>query len=327
MGGGVQPPPQGAGGIPPQQGMGGSNPFPFPTGTGGNVGPGPGGAPPFGSGGDTGFAGAGGGIAPPPPPTGGTTGTGTCCSSGDCLCHGPNPTGLTSAKGPYNTTSFAAGTVGTIHYPTDAEGLLAGVAICPGFLNSGPEMAPWGPFYASWGIVTVVTNTIATDIPDIRATKLLAAVEAMKAENTKSGSPLNGKMAGRYGTSGYSMGGGGTTIAAGKTPALKSSIGLAPWGGVGTGTTVPTLLLCGSADTVAPCNMSQTVYTQLPAQTPKMMVTISGATHFNWFGPADAGRGASGEIALAFQKVYLEGDERWKPLIQQAEGQVTTNIQ
>jgi hypothetical protein len=243
------------------------------------------------------------------------------------LCHGPDPTGLTSAKGPYNTTSFAAGTVGTIHYPTDAEPPLAGVAICPGFLNSGPEMAPWGPFYASWGIVTVVTNTIGSDIPDIRATKLLAAIEALKAENTKSGSPLNGKMAGRYGTSGYSMGGGGTTIAASKTPTLKTSIGLAPWGGVGTGTTVPTLVLCGSSDTVAPCSMSQTVYTQLPAQTPKMMVTISGATHFNWFGPADAGRGASGEAALAFQKVYLEGDERWKPLLLQVEGQVQTNIQ
>ncbi|MND03530.1 hypothetical protein D3C83_233910 [compost metagenome] len=46
-----------------------------------------------------------------------------------------------------------------------------------------------------------------------------------------------------------------------------------------------------------------------------MMFTIPGVTHFNWFGPGDAGGGASGARALAFQKVYLEGDERWKPLL------------
>src|SRR6185295_15252203 len=100
--------------------------------------------------------------------------------------------------------------------------------ICPGFLNSGPEMAPWGPFYASHGIVTVVTNTLPTDIPDIRGTKLLDAITQLKAENTKSGSALFGKLAGRYGTSGYSMGGGGTTIASGKDSTLLTSIGLAP---------------------------------------------------------------------------------------------------
>jgi len=121
-------------------------------------------------------------------------------------------------------------------------------------------MAPWGPFYASHGIVTVVTNTLGTDGPDVRATKLLTAITELKAENTKSGSPLIGKLAGRYGTSGYSMGGGGTTLASSTDATLKSSIGLAAWGGNGTGVTVPTLLLCGSADTVAPCSMSESVY-------------------------------------------------------------------
>jgi hypothetical protein len=216
-----------------------------------------------------------------------------------------------------------------VHYPTDAEPPFAGVSICPGFLNSGPEMAPWGPFYASHGIVTVVTNTIGSDIPQIRATKLLAAITQLKAENTRSGSPLNGKMAGRYGTSGYSMGGGGTTIATGQDKTLMTSVGLAAWGGVGTGVQTPTLLLCGTSDTVAPCSMSQTVYTQMANGADKMMIQIPLATHFNWFGPADAGGGMSGKYALAFQKVYLEGDERWKPLLMQrpSSGTVTTNIQ
>jgi dienelactone hydrolase len=188
-------------------------------------------------------------------------------------------------------------------------------------------MAPWGPFYASHGIVTVVTNTIGTDGPDIRATKLLAAITQLKAENTKSGGPLNGKLAGRYGTSGYSMGGGGTTLATITDSTLKTSIGLAAWGGNGAGVKVPTLLLCGSSDTVAPCSMSESVYPAITANTPKMMVNIAGANHFNWFDPVDAGGGNSGETALAFQKVFLEGDERWRPFLLQTRGMKTTNIQ
>src|SRR5262252_10238882 len=116
-------------------------------------------------------------------------------------------------------------------YPIDAEPPFAGISICPGFLNSGPEMAAWGPFYASWGIVTVITNTLPTDTPDIRGGELLNAVDDMKKENMSSGGPVSGKMSGRYGTSGYSMGGGGTTLAAQQTPTLNSSIGLAAWGG------------------------------------------------------------------------------------------------
>jgi hypothetical protein len=70
------------------------------------------------------------------------------------------------------------------------------------------------------------------------------------------------------------------------------------------------------------------VYDAIPEMTPKMMLTIPGATHFSWFGPGDAGGGLSGQVALAFQKVFLEGDERWKPLptMPLPDGMVQTNI-
>jgi hypothetical protein len=285
-------------------------------GVGGMGGAGTGGGSGAGTGGVAGTGGAG---------TGGGVGTGTCCSSGDCLCHGPDPTQLTSSNGTFKTATFTIA-AGTVHYPTDAAPPFAAISICPGFTNTGPEMAPWGPFYASHGIVIVITSTGGADPPATRATKLLDAITQLKAENTKSGSPLFGKLSGRYGTSGYSMGGGGTTIASGQDPTLKTSIGLAPWGGDGANVKVPTLLLCGASDTTAPCSMSQTVYGAIAAPTPKMMMSIPAATHFSWFGPTNAGNGMSGETALAFQKVYLEGDERWKPLLLKGRGTVTTNI-
>ena len=47
-------------------------------------------------------------------------------------------------------------------------------------------------------------------------------------------------------------------------------------------------------------------------------------------GGASAGGGLSGQYALAFQKVYLDGDERWKSLLVQKPslgGSMDTNIQ
>jgi hypothetical protein len=188
-------------------------------------------------------------------------------------------------------------------------------------------MAPWGPFYASHGIVTIITTTTGADLPDLRATKLLSSIAALRAENTRSSSPLHGKLAGRYGTSGYSMGGGGTTIASATDSTLRTSVGLAPWAPTGANVRVPTLLLCGATDGTAPCSMSDTAYTDIAAPTPKMMVTIAATSHLEWFGPTEAGGGISGESALAFQKVYLEGDERWRPFLLESRGTVTTNIE
>jgi hypothetical protein len=236
--------------------------------------------------------------------------------------------GLTASKGPYPTMSLRMQS-GTAYYPAgDAKPPFAAVAICGGFLNSGPEMETWGPFYASYGIVTVITSTTGADLPDIRAQRLLGAIKELKMLNMGSSGPLAGKLAGRYGTSGYSMGGGGTTIASGQDPTLKTSVGLAAWGGVGEGVKVPTLLFCGDADTVAPCVMSDGVYGGIPDSTPKMKIVVPGSTHFNWFGPTDTASSMSGKYALAFQKVYLEGDERWKPLLMMKPtgGSVQTNI-
>ena len=257
---------------------------------------------------------------------GGNTGKGACCADGDCLCHGPAPTELTSKNGPYKSDSVTLST-GTLHYPTDAEPPLAGVAICGGFLNTGPEMAPWGPFYASWGIAVVVTSTGGANLPDLRGDKLVAAIEELKGQHAGSG-PLAGKLSGRFGTSGYSMGGGGTTFASARAPSFRTSVGLAAWGPDGANVKVPTLFLCSDTDTVAGCTGSQSAYDAM-GSTLKMLVKIPNADHFAWFGPADAGQGMSGMYALAFQKVYLEGDERWKPLLlaKPSQGSVTTNIQ
>ena len=240
--------------------------------------------------------------------------------------HGDPPLLLGSGRGPYWTDSYDIDT-GLVYYPTNATAPFAGLALCGGFLNSGIEMTDWGEFYASWGIVTVITWTGIFDLPSFRGWALTAAVEELKGENNNPLSPVYQKMAGRYGTSGYSMGGGGTSVSAQDDSSHKVSIGMAPWAPTGLFVKVPTLHMCGDVDIIADCSDAEWAYNDISDDIPKMWVMLSGGVgHLDWFGPG-AAWGNGGAYGLAFAKLFLEGDERWKSkLLNIGGGFVTTNI-
>jgi hypothetical protein len=247
-------------------------------------------------------------------------GMGTCCAGGDCLCRPPEPMGLTNDEGPFATDSYDLQGVGCVYYPTDAEPPFAAVAISDGFGGSGgcgrTQTDGWGPFYASYGIVAMIVETGSGDQPGQRGNALLEGIAGFKAENEKSGSPLFGKLAGRYGTSGFSMGGGGTTYAAQEDSTLRTSVGLMAWGPVRSGIMVPSLFICGASDGIASCGAhSEGAYAGISGDTPKAIITVSGGH----VGQPSAGGGDSGATALAFQKYFLEGDERWKPILLMAD--------
>jgi hypothetical protein len=274
------------------------------------------GLPGGGDGGQTDAARASDGSADTGPGAGGDAGSGSCCPDGKCLCHGPSPTALTAERGPYMTQNYTVAGAGCVYYPTNAEPPFAAVAISDGFIGSGGcgsfQTGAWGPFYASWGIVAMIVDTGSLDDPDLRAQALLDGVAAFKAENTKSSGPLSGKLAGRYGTSGFSMGGGGTTIAASRDNTLLSDVAIMPWGPTNRGVTVPTLVICGSSDGTASCTSHGTpAYRGIAESVPKMRIVVNSGH----VGQPSAGGGESGKVGLAFQKVFLEGDTRWRPLL------------
>jgi hypothetical protein len=241
-------------------------------------------------------------------------GMGECCSDGDCYCHGDPPSAPTSAEGPFATDSYPLSGVGCVYYPTDAEPPFAVVTISDGFLGAGgcalAQTGGWGPLLSSWGIVTVIIDTLGSDQPPTRGAKLTAAVAGMKEENMNSGSPLSGKLGDRYGTAGFSMGGGGTTYAAQDDPTLNSNMPIMAWAPVSSGITVPSLFIFGNADALAG-TMGMSSYRGIDDSVPKMAVTVSSGHA----GQPSSGGGASGEAGLAFQKVFLEGDERWRPIL------------
>ncbi len=238
--------------------------------------------------------------------------------------HGDPPLILRNTPGPYWVDSYE-GNTGRIYYPTNAPGPLAGMSLCGGFLNSGIEMTDWGEFYASWGIVTIITWTGLLDTPSIRGWALADSIAELKSANSSVLSPLYQKMAGRYGTSGYSMGGGGSTVASQGDSSLMVSIGMAPWSPTGLGVRVPSLFMCGNVDAIAGCDHSDWAYSEMSETVPKMLVMV-GASHLSWFSPSvDWGMG--GAYGLAFAKMYLEGDMRWKAtLLGLGADYVETNI-
>jgi dienelactone hydrolase len=166
--------------------------------------------------------------------------------------------------------------------------------------------------------LTIGTNS-GGGPPETRARALLDGIETLRAENDRSDSPLAGQMAlDRFGVMGWSMGGGGTLIAANGNPDLRAAVSFAAWnpGARFSEDQVPTLLLAGSSDTLAG-GQSQGFFDSIPESTPKMLFEVAGGSHSIANDPSSAD-GQVGRYGLSWLKVFLEGDERYRQFLQEA---------
>jgi dienelactone hydrolase len=256
----------------------------------------------------------------------------TPVASGDCLCHGDAPTEASLLKnGSFKPMSYTAGFMraagvdsATVWYPADATPPFAGVAVVPGFLSPESSIAEWGPFLASHGIVAVTIGVPGGDQPDQRATKLMGTIDGIKKENSRAGSPLMGKIdETRMAVSGWSMGGGGTLISAANNPTLKAAVSFAAWGPTGGAKNkVPTLMFEATADILA-AGMSDGFFKDTPATTPKMLFEVEGSSHSVANSPKNH-ENIIGAYGLSWFKVFLEGDERYRPFLVRPFPSVTT---
>jgi dienelactone hydrolase len=230
----------------------------------------------------------------------------------------------------YDTTSAH------IYYPSGATAPFVSIAIVPGFTAPESSIADWGPFLASWGIVTMTfgTSNQTTGAPDAsvdqnaRAAALLDALVTLRGENTRSGSPLAGQLdVNRQGVAGWSKGGGGTLIVANTTPSLKAVFAMEPWNvntslQVGTypNDTVPTLIFAGTSDGLAGPPMPATQYDSIPTTTLKMLYEITNGTHYVSTSPTSSTTDMAPDsqstpnvarFGLSWLKVYLECDPRF----------------
>jgi dienelactone hydrolase len=255
----------------------------------------------------------------------GTTPSPTPPVAGDGLIRGDDPTVESATNdGPFDVDTLTTGLrdgpaygTQTLHVPVDAEPPFAGVVIVPGFISPESSIRAWGPFLASHGIVTLTIGTNSGgDPPDVRAAALLDGIETLKAENDRSGSPVEGAIAlDRFAVMGWSMGGGGTLIAANENPDLRAAVSFAAWspGVQFSEDQVPTLLLAGSSDALAG-GQSQGFFESIPETTPKMLFEVQGGSHSVANDPSSTD-GEIGRYGLSWLKVFLEGDERYRQFL------------
>jgi dienelactone hydrolase/predicted small lipoprotein YifL len=213
----------------------------------------------------------------------------------------------------------------TLHVPEGAEPPLAAVAIVPGRDEVESSIRAWGPFLASHGIVALTFGTNDPgEGPDSRALALLDALETLRAENRRDGSPVEGQLAlDHLGIMGWSAGGAAVLNVASSTPALRAAIVLTPFspGGEFPEDEVPTLFLAGSADPRAG-GQSQGVFESLPESTPKLLFEIEDGDHEVGNDPRNAG-GEVGLYGLSWLQVFLVGDERYRPFLEETPSQAS----
>jgi hypothetical protein len=258
--------------------------------------------------------------------------------SGDGIVRGDTPTDaavLGTATGPYAVMMYSDGyrrgtkyADSTIFYPLDAKPPFAATAIVPGFVSPQSSIITWGPFLASFGIVTMTIGTNSlSDPPEARKDALLDALETLKSEHMRAGSPLHDALAlDRLSTMGWSMGGGGTLLAADEHPELKATISMCAWnpGYQYTQIASPTLMFASQGDPLAG-GQSQGFYMSVPDATPKMLIETPGGDHFVATNPANQ-NGMIGRYGLAWLKVFLEGDQRYRKFLLEMPAVATTDF-
>jgi len=234
----------------------------------------------------------------------------------------------TSRNGPYKWAKYTQGLTNraynsaVMYYPTDAKPPFAAVAFSPGFTATKEQYEQFlGPLLASHGIAILLTTpTSVLDQPRARAEDLQAALNAIKAENTRAGSPLQGKIAtDRLCITGHSMGGGGTLWAANTLGSqIKCSVPLQPWqpGQSFNRIAAPTMFIAAQNDTVAGnAQNSYTHYRSIPASVPKYFVEFAGASHFLTSNSSGSNYDGQSKYMIAFYKRYLEDDQRYTAIL------------
>ena len=224
---------------------------------------------------------------------------------------------------------------GVLYYPIDGEAPYKSIVFTPGFGGGSAEMSSWAEFFASHGFVAmrIGPNDAVNDSHQQRGEGLIDAIESIRQENGRVGSPLFGLVdMDSFSVGGYSMGGGASHNAAMIDGSLKALISLNPTvlfedcdlcpansyeGEVYciclvpelVEHSVPSLIFAGEIEvnelTAYEGMLGQDVYVNMPDSTPKIMFEGAGSGH----GFAAYPYGEVSQYALNWLKYQVLNDD------------------
>ena len=207
-----------------------------------------------------------------------------------------------------------------VSYPCNLSGKAPATTLTGGYTNTKEDMYWLADHLSSHGyIVITMTPNNNLGLPPGWATAHKGGIDKLKSENSRLGSAIRNKVdTSKLGIMGFSMGGGGTLLAAGDLGSqIKTAVPLAPWLGV----SIPsyrnikakTLVISGASDTVAFPGTIAGYYNNLPAIT-KGLAEVRGASHLDWFGitASSSQQTRFKTLTTAWLKTYLTGDTSYQ---------------
>lgn len=228
----------------------------------------------------------------------GSNGSSTVCSY---------TTGLTSL-------SYASARVS---YPCNLSGTAPATTLTGGFTNTKEQMYWLADHLTSHGYIVITmtpNNILGTPLNWETAHK--GGIDKLKSENTRLLSAIRGKVdTSKLGIMGFSMGGGGTLLAAADLGTdVKTAVPLAPW----LGTLIPsyrnikakTLIISGSSDSVAFPGIIAGYYNNLPTSITRGLAELRGADHSDFYSitASSSQQTRVKTLTTAWLKSYLNGD-------------------
>ena len=202
---------------------------------------------------------------------------------------GPYSVGIiTEQDGLRNGPDYAGGIV---YYPEGIEGPLPIIVMIPGFISPISYIDDWGPYLASYGVVTMFVNVNNWfGDPYARANALIDGIVSIKLEDTRIQSPLFSNLNTEdIAVAGWSMGGGGAQLASQQDVSIKTVIALSPWlfnAFDALNNRVPIIYFSGEFDPTAPNNSHTNLhYNNTSDDIDKLLFEISQGNHYTVCSP------------------------------------------
>lgn len=214
-----------------------------------------------------------------------------------------------------------------VYYPCEIDAMenVHSTTLTSGFGGSKENMYWLAEPIADAGMVVIVVSASNNSTVSGYEVAHKSGVAILQDENADSGSPLYGKI-GSYGVMGYSMGGGGSVNAATDLgQEVDTCIALAPYApNPGNGHTAATLILTGTADTIAPAYMGEGAYDDLSFINARGYASMVGASHMFW--AYNYNPGTADDYIIAWLKYFGENDASYGTTIENP-GSDMTNVQ
>jgi dienelactone hydrolase len=143
-------------------------------------------------------------------------------------------------------------------------------------------------------------------------------------ENSRTGSPIRGKL-GQRGLIGYSKGGGAVlNVASALGTQVRTCVALAPYSpSVRSGHRAATMILTGTTDTIAPARMGSGAYNDIPSGVPKLYASMRGEGHMYWNNLSRLG--SETDFMRAWLKYYLENNQSYYSVFSNGPGSGMTD--